>query len=302
MSHICYVVKHSSTYPWFEQLLDIPSFWSPDKALLPVSYCCRKGDPFQGRVWPLVECSEMNCLRKHTCWQSKTLYWEGAPRQWGEGTQENCSAAWLAASGCMVMGLVSWWSLASHLVWPIFSLTQGPSWWHSHLSAKMDSHKKDARRLVEHIMGWCLLPSWAPPRFSQLVFDSRSVFLTREGNGNPLWYSCLENPMDGGAWWAAVLSVTKSRTQLSNFTFTFHFHALEKEMATHSSALAWRIPGTAEPGGLPSMGSHRVRHNWSDLAAATAAVFLIGDLLLQDNSSKCVAKVGDFTQWFTSDM
>ena len=67
--------------------------------------------------------------------------------------------------------------------------------------------------------------------------------------------------MDGGTWWAEVHGVAKSRTRLSDFTFTFHFHALEKEMVTHSSVLAWRIPGTAEPGGLPSMGSHRVRHN-----------------------------------------
>ena len=77
----------------------------------------------------------------------------------------------------------------------------------------------------------------------------------REGNGTPLQYSCLENPMTGGAWQAAVHGAAKSRTRLSDFTFTFHFHALEKEMATHSSVLAWRIPGTAEPGGLPSMGS-----------------------------------------------
>ena len=77
--------------------------------------------------------------------------------------------------------------------------------------------------------------------------------------------------MDGGAWWAAVYGVTKSRTRLSDFTFTFHFHALEKEMATHSSVLAWRIPGMGEPGGLPSMGSHRVGHDWSDLAVAVAA-------------------------------
>ena len=83
----------------------------------------------------------------------------------------------------------------------------------------------------------------------------------REGNGTPLQYSCLENPMDGGAWWAAVHGVAKSRTQLNDFTFTFHFHALEKEMATHSSVLAWRIPGTGEPGGLLSMGSHRVGHD-----------------------------------------
>ena len=74
----------------------------------------------------------------------------------------------------------------------------------------------------------------------------------------PLQYSRLENPMDGGAWWAAVHRVAKSQTGLSNVTFTFHFHASEKEMATHSSVLAWRIPGTGEPGGLPSMGSHRV--------------------------------------------
>ena len=65
-----------------------------------------------------------------------------------------------------------------------------------------------------------------------------------EGSGTPLKYSCLENPVDGGAWWAAVHGVAKSQTQLSDFTFTFHFHALEKEMATHSSVLAWRIPGT----------------------------------------------------------
>ena len=93
---------------------------------------------------------------------------------------------------------------------------------------------------------------------------------TRLGNGTPLQYSCLENPMDRGAWWAAVHGVVKSRTWLSNFTFPFHFHALEEEMATHSSVLALRLPGTGEPGGLPSMGSHRVRHDWSDLAAAAA--------------------------------
>ena len=82
-----------------------------------------------------------------------------------------------------------------------------------------------------------------------------------EGNGNPLQYSCLENPMDREAWWATVQGVAKSRTRLSDLTFTFHFHALEKEIATHSSVLAWRIPGMGEPGELPSMGSHRVRHD-----------------------------------------
>ena len=88
-----------------------------------------------------------------------------------------------------------------------------------------------------------------------------SSHLKGEGNGTPLQYSCLENSMDGGACYAAVHGVDKSQTQLSDFAFTFHFHALEKEMATHSSVLAWRIPGTGEPGGLPSMGSHRVGHD-----------------------------------------
>ena len=81
-----------------------------------------------------------------------------------------------------------------------------------------------------------------------------------EGNGTPLQYSCLENPMDGGTWWAAVHGVTKSRTRLSDFTFTLYLHALEEEMATHSSVLAWSIPGTGESGGLLSPGSHRVGH------------------------------------------
>ena len=80
-------------------------------------------------------------------------------------------------------------------------------------------------------------------------------------------------PVDRGAWLAAVHGVTRSWLRLSDFTFTFHFHALEKEMATHSSVLAWRISGTGEPGGLPSMGSHRVGHDWSDLAAAAAAAY-----------------------------
>ena len=99
----------------------------------------------------------------------------------------------------------------------------------------------------------------------------------------PLQYSCLENPMDGGAWWATVHGVTESQTRLSDFSFTFHFHALEKEMATHSSVLAWKIPGTGEPGGLLSMGSHRVGQDWRDLAAAAAAAtaVLFWDFMLQ---------------------
>ena len=104
------------------------------------------------------------------------------------------------------------------------------------------------------------------------IFQSKYMPKARdrigEGDGTPLQYSCLENPMGGGARWAAVHGVTKSRTWLSDFTFTFHFRALEKEMATHSGVLAWRILGTGEPGGLPSLGSHRIGHDWSDLAAA----------------------------------
>ena len=83
----------------------------------------------------------------------------------------------------------------------------------------------------------------------------------REGNGTPLQHSCLENPMDGGAWWATVHGVAKNQTGLIYFTFTFYFHALEEKMATRSSVLAWRIPGMGEPGVLPSMGSHRVGHD-----------------------------------------
>ena len=91
---------------------------------------------------------------------------------------------------------------------------------------------------------------------------------------------CLENPMDRGAWKAAVHGVTKSRTWLSKVTFTFHFPALEKEMATHSNVLAWRIPGTGEPGGLPAMRLHRVGHDWSDLAAAAAYYILLIIILI----------------------
>ena len=98
-----------------------------------------------------------------------------------------------------------------------------------------------------------------------LLFFKTLYRSTREGNGTPLHYSCLENPMDGGAWKAAVHGVAEGWTRLSNFTFTFtfHFHALEKEMAPHSSTLAWRIPWMEEPGRLQSMGSLRVGHDWA---------------------------------------
>ena len=106
-------------------------------------------------------------------------------------------------------------------------------------------------------------------------------------NGTLLQHSCLENPLDGGAWWAAVHRVAKSRTRLSDFTFAFHFHALEKEMATHSSILAWRIPGTGEPGGLPSMGLHRVGHNWSDLVVVVVVVVVVVRSLILLNLHSC---------------
>ena len=97
--------------------------------------------------------------------------------------------------------------------------------------------------------------------FADSVDNTKVAWPSGEGNGTPLQYSGLENPMDGEVWWAVVHGVAKSWTRLSDFPFTFHFHALEKEMATHSSVLAWRIPGTAEPGGLLSLGSHRVGHD-----------------------------------------
>jgi len=125
-----------------------------------------------------------------------------------------------------------------------------------------DCHTKRSKSDREKQIYTWILEKW----YRWVYVQSRNG----EGNGTPLQYSCLENPMDGGAWWAAVHGVAKSRIRLNDFTFTFLFHALEKEMATHSCILAWRIPGTGEPGGLPSMGSHRVRHNWTDLAAAAA--------------------------------
>ena len=110
--------------------------------------------------------------------------------------------------------------------------------------------------------------------------------------------------MDGGAWQAAVHEVTKSWTRLSDFTFTFHFHALEKEMATHSSVLAWRIPGTGEPGGLPSMASHRVGHDLGDLAAAAAAVALTCRIINDTNEPLYKTEADSQTQkpnlWLTT--
>ena len=107
------------------------------------------------------------------------------------------------------------------------------------------------------------MPCQRSKQFEPLFFPVLFIWhilaaISGEGNGTPLQYSGLENPVERGAWKAAVHGVAEGRTRLSDFTFTFHIHALEKEMATHSSVLAWRIPGTGEPGGLPSLGSHRV--------------------------------------------
>ena len=96
-----------------------------------------------------------------------------------------------------------------------------------------------------------------------------------EGNGTPLQYSCLENPMDGGAWWAAVHGVANSRTRLSDFTFTFHLHALEKEMTIHSSVLAWRIPGTRGPVGCHLWG--RTESDTTDGRDLAAAAYNTGE-------------------------
>ena len=128
---------------------------------------------------------------------------------------------------------------------------------HHRLLCTQENNKQEGK-----IFLYCLTGIKIQETADLIVEDlgSHALFIG-EGNGNPLQYSCLENPMDGGAWWAEVHGVAKSRERLSDFPFTFHFHAWEKEMATHSSVLAWRIPGTGEPGGLPSMGSHRVGHD-----------------------------------------
>ena len=133
------------------------------------------------------------------------------------------------------------------------------------------THYKNSIYLWDHEHLYSLFPK----KFSIFKTIPRNCcdlcLLVGEGNGTPLQHSCLENSMARGAWWAAVHGVAKSRTWLSDFTLTFHFHALEKEMATHSIVLAWRIPGMGEPSGLSSLGSHRVGCDWSDLAAAAAA-------------------------------
>ena len=128
--------------------------------------------------------------------------------------------------------------------------------WHSAFMVQL-SHRYNTTGKTIALTRWTVVS-----KVMSLLFNILSRIVIGDSNSAPLWCpTCLENPMDRGAWWAAVHGVAKSRTRLSDFTFTLHFHALEKEMATHSSVLAWRIPGTGEPGGLPSMGSHRVRHD-----------------------------------------
>ena len=126
---------------------------------------------------------------------------------------------------------------------------------------------------------------------SSTITSSRIIVVTMpilgEGNGNPLQYSRLENPVDRGAWWASVHRVAQSRTWLKRLSMHACMHALEKEMATQSSILAWRIPGAEEPGGLPSMGSHRVEHDWSNVAAVAAAA-------CQSSVTLCLQPQGTF--------
>ena len=116
--------------------------------------------------------------------------------------------------------------------------------------------------ITDHYRYWAEFPMLDSRALLFIYLIYSTVYLLGEGNGIPLQYSFLGNPMDRGAWWAAVHGVLKSRTRLSDFTFTLRFHALEKEMTTHSSVLAWRIPCTEEPHRLQSMGSLRVRHDW----------------------------------------
>ena len=139
----------------------------------------------------------------------------------------------------------------SHTVVPVGPKKQEKSLTSSLNSLSINLQTKEDDRTLRHFSALSTITSFPclETRDYLLVVSRRPAFncncclRVREGNGNPLQYSCLENPMDGGAWWAAVHGVSKSRAWLSDFTFTFHFPALEKEMATHSSVLAWRIPG-----------------------------------------------------------
>ena len=204
----------------------------------------------------------MHCLERNNSWNTTTCrcYWKTFKQV--EPTLRTCRHFWLSNSTQInhssqfdhfhLLLYTTGWSFP--ITCSPMSLRGKP--WHSNVDFLTD-------RIRIKLHWYC-----CDQRMLHPVSYCQVVPRIGEGDGTPLQYSCLENPMNGGAWWAAVHGVAKSRTQLSDFTFTFHFNALEKEMATHSSVLAWRIPGTGEPGGLPSMGSYRVRHNWSDLAVA----------------------------------
>ena len=164
-----------------------------------------------------------------------------------------------------------WFSMSSTSDWKLCSIRfmyRRRQW---HPTPVLLPGKSHGRRSLVGCSPW---GSWGSDTTEWRHFHF-SLSCIGEGNGNPLQCSYLENARDRGVWWAAIYGVAEGRTQLSDVTFSFHFHALEKEMATHSSVLAWRIPGTEEPGGLPSMGSHRVGHDWSDLAAAAAGLCMI---------------------------
>ena len=151
----------------------------------------------------------------------------------------------------------AWWAAVHGIAEGRTRLSDFTSTFHLHaLEKEMATHSS--------VLAWRILGTAEPGGLPSMGSQSRKRLKRLSSSSRistPLQYSCLENPMDGGAWKAAVHGVAEGRTRLSDFTFTFHFHALEKKMATHSRVLAWRIPGTGEPGGLQSMGSHRVGHD-----------------------------------------
>ena len=169
-------------------------------------------------------------------------------------TMSSRSSVWLRMVGFPSISWINNVPLCEYTTFPLHIHLSMDTLHCSRILAMMNNASKNIR-----------VPLLWDPVLSSFGYIPRNGITTSYGS------SCLENPMDGGAFQAAVHGVAEGWTRLSDFTFTFHFHALKKEMATHSSVLAWRSPGTGEPGGLPSMGSHRVGHDWSDLAAAAAA-------------------------------